>query len=587
MSKRLIGTVSLFAGLAMPVLSQGDGGTAGDRRIWVDQVGYRPEDAKIAWLSGPGASYSLVDQTSGQAVLSGSCGHPVLEPNSQEMIALIDFSSWRTEGVYRIDVPGTGSSFPFRIAEDVYGELFAASLKMLYYQRCGIELTSGLAGDFRHGACHLGEAEILGTEKTLTADGGWHDAGDYGKYVVPGAITLGHLLLAWELWPKALAVDVGIPESGKGVPDVLAEARYELEWMLRMQEPEGGGVYHKLTSRTFPPLDTAPDSDLFSLVVSPISYTATADFGAIMAMAARVWQDYDPAFATTCLAAARKAHAWVGSNPFVPFTNPPGIVTGEYGDPRGQDEALWMAVELLRTTGEPGFAAEVGQGLADRSFRADSFGWADTGMFSVTGVLAADPSLLDEGTRRTAHKLLQARVAQLRGIAKDSPDRTMMAATDFIWGSNMSLMDQAMILLTAKRLDPEMVDASSALDNLHYLLGRNALGKCFVTGFGSDPVMNPHHRPSLAAAVFRPIPGMVSGGPNSGLQDPVAKNNLAGQPPAKCFLDDSGTYSTNEVAIYWNSPLSYVLAALDQQQASRDGTIQVALRAQGIIDDKH
>jgi endoglucanase len=79
---------------------------------------------------------------------------------------------------------------------------------------------------------------------------------------------------------------------------------------------------------------------------------------------------------------------------------------------------------------------------------------------------------------------------------------------------------------------------------------------------------------------------MVAGGPNSGLQDPVAKNYLAGQPPAKCFLDDSGTYSTNEVAIYWNSPLSYVLAALDQQQASRDGTIQVALRAQGIIDDK-
>ncbi len=552
--RQLIGMVYLCIGLVFPSFGQDGSEKAGEKSIRVDQVGYRPDDAKIAWVPGIGTIFALVDEASGKTVFRGICGKPVREPNSGEDITLIDFSSWRKEGLYHLAVPGAGRSVPFRVGTEVYADLFAAALKMFYYQRCGMELVPELAGDFAHGACHRGEAELFGTDRTIIADGGWHDAGDYGKYVVPGAVTVGHLLLARDLWPDSF--------SGKaGLPDVLSEVRYELEWMLRMQDPSGG-VYHKLTSRNFPGMDTPPDFDFTSLVISPVSFTATADFGAVMAMAARIWKGRDPEFADTCLSAARKAHGWVSSRPFTPFTNPAGILTGEYGDANGRDEALWMSVELLRTTGEVVFAAEVRKGITDPFFHADSFGWADTGMFSVTGMLLMDAEFLDAPSLQKARRLLENRVSQLSSTAKASADRTMMRSADFTWGSNMNLMDQSMTLLAAKRIDPTMVDAAPALENLHYLLGRNAPGKCFVTGFGIDPVMNPHHRPSLAASVFYPVPGMVSGGPNANLEDPVAKSELAGKAPAQCFLDDSGSYSTNEVAIYWNSPLVFVLAAL-------------------------
>ncbi len=561
--KLLLGLVCLFFGLVPPAFGEDGDGGSGNGLVRVDQVGYRPDDAKTAWFSGPGTDFSLVDVRTGESVFRGTSGKPVGVPESGEYISLVDFSAWRKEGAYYLDVPGTGRSVPFKIAKDAYADLFTASLKMLYYQRCGTELVPELAGDFSHASCHVGEAEIYGADGTMVADGGWHDAGDYGKYVVPGAVTAGHLLLAYELWPRSFARPTGIPESGSGVPDVLSEVRHELEWMLRMQDPSGG-VYHKLTGRNFPGMDTSPDFDFSSLVISPVSYTATAGFGAVMAMAARTWKDIDSVFSATCLSAARKAQGWVSTRRFVPFANPAGILTGEYGDSNGQDEALWLYVELLRSTGEACFAAEVRNGLADPSFNAESFGWADTGMFGVTGILLMDDGILDSVSVQRAVNILENRVARLSSIADAAADRTMMQASDFVWGSNMKLMDQAMILLAAKRIDTEMTDASPALENLHYLLGRNSLGKCFVTGFGSDPVMNPHHRPSLAASVFYPVPGMVSGGPNANLEDPVAKNELVGKAPAKCFLDDSGSYSTNEVAVYWNSSLVFVLAALDQ-----------------------
>jgi len=541
--------VCLLATLSPPVFSQSEG-RVGDKRIWINQLGYRPSDAKTARFTGPETAFRLVDAGTGQPVLSGLSTAPVLEPNSGELLGALDFSSWRQPGKYFLDVPGVGRSSDFTLGEQVYQELLTASLKMLTYQRCGVETGTDLEADFYHAACHLDEAEIWGTNKTLRADGGWHDAGDYGKYVVPGAITVGHLLLTWELWPQA-------------VPGILEEARFELDWLLRMQDPANGGVYHKLTGRNFPGMDVSPDYDLTTLVVSPISFTATADFGAVMAMAARVWKTADPAFAKTCLAAARKAFAWTKAHPFVPFTSPAGIQTGEYGDGEGQDEALWMAVELLRATGETAFATEVKKEAGNSSFRADSFGWADTGMFSVAGLLFAEKALVDQDTRLKAQRLLNARVADLQDTARDSPSGTMMRTGDFHWGSNMTVLDQAMILMLAHELDAT-VDISASLENLHYLLGSNALGISYVTGFGSNSVKNPHHRPSLAAGVFRPIPGMVSGGPNSDLQDPIAQSSLAGLPPAKAFLDDSASYSTNEVAIYWNSPLVFVLAALSQ-----------------------
>lgn len=537
-----------FLAVAAPSFCQSEAPVNVDPRIWIDQLGYRPQDLKLARFTGQETPFSLVNE-SGKAVFSGTSTVAVFDPLSGESLRTFDFSGFTQAGVYHLAIPTGGRSPDFIIADDVYQKLTLASLQMLTYQRCGTESGKNLDSDFYHAACHLGKAEIWGTSKTLKAEGGWHDAGDYGKYVVPGAIAVGHLLFAWDLGAK--------------VPGLLEEARFELEWLLRMQDAGSGGVYHKLTSRSFPGMDVSPDYDLTTMVVSPISYTATADFGAVMGMASRIWKTTDPSFAKKCLAAARKAQGWISAHPFIPFTNPAGITTGEYGDSVGRDEALWLSVEMLRATGEKAFATAVKKAVDSFGLRADSFGWADTGMFSVAGVLASDERLIDASVRQQAELVLSARAGQLLSIAKASPSGTMLRASDFHWGSNMTVLDQAMILITASKWKL-ISDVAPVLENLHYLLGSNPMGVSYVTGFGSNPVKNPHHRPSIAAGVFRPIAGMLSGGPNADLQDSLAKNSLVGQPPAKAFLDDSGSYSTNEVAVYWNTPLVFVLALLGQ-----------------------
>ncbi|MEI8093784.1 MAG: glycoside hydrolase family 9 protein [Spirochaetales bacterium] len=518
-----------------------------DPVLWVDQLGYRPGDAKIALAETTVSSFQLLD-TAGKVAITGTAGVASYDPNSQTSLRRLDFSSLKVPGTYVLVTDSGHRSVPFRIDPAVYREVGAAALAMLHYQRCGTELEAAFAGDFAHAACHLGPAEILGSDRTLLAEGGWHDAGDYGRYVVPGAVAVGHLLLAEELWP------------GKA-PGLLDEARYELEWLLKMQDTGTGGVYHKLTSRNFPGLDVAPDFDFSTQVVSPVSWTATADFAAVMAAGSRLYRATDKAFAERCLKAARSAERWTRAHAFQGFVNPPGIQTGEYGDGDGSDEGLWMNTELFRATGEATFATAVRLGVSSRSLRADAFGWAQTGLFSVVGVLLADTKL-DAATRTRAQKLFDGRLAELQQGSLSAPDLTTMSPGYFHWGSNMTLMDHAMLLAVAHRLDPRQ-PLDAALENLHSLFGRNAVGQSFVTGFGAWPVLNPHHRPSVAAGVFRPVPGMVSGGPNRNLEDSLVRDQRSGAAPARSWIDDAGSYSTNEVAIYWNTPLVFVLAGLD------------------------
>jgi endoglucanase len=527
--------------------------------ILLNQIGYRNISEKVAFfrLNALSLSFEVVDE-SGKVVYTGKLSVPKADPASGDTVSFGDFSKLTANGTYRLRSNGQESA-PFVIGENTYTDSFRDVVRFLYYQRCGMELTRDLVGAFAHDACHTGLAMVYGTQETKDVSGGWHDAGDYGRYVVPAAKTAADMLLAYEANPALFGDDFDIPESGNNIPDVLDETRYELEWLLKMQDEKTGGAYHKVTCANFPGV-VMPEKETAPLILSPVSTAATGDFAAIMALASRVYRDVDIAFADVCLQAAEKAWKYLETHPGGNggFHNPNGIVTGEYGDETDMDERYWAACELYRLTGKENYKSFADSVISSKVL--SGLGWADVGTYGNMAYLSLGDKATASSIKQVKAAVLQEAEALLDLSQSDGYRNTL--GMDYPWGSNMTVANHAMLLLLAAELAPEKATAyrNEAWQHLHYLMGANPMGYCYITGHGMLPPAGPHHR--LSQFTKQTVPGMLAGGPDAGLNDPFAKNVLKGQPPAKCYVDNDQSYSTNEVAIYWNSPLAYIMAQL-------------------------
>ena len=470
--------------------------------------------------------------------------------------ARFDFSSVTAPGTYKI-VAGDKESFEFKIGADVYDEAFKASLRMFYLQRCGMELTSDLAGDYAHPACHTEKATVFGTSEKIDVSGGWHDAGDYGRYVVSGAKAAADLMLAYKLYPNAFDDALNIPESGNGVPDVIDEVRYELDWLFKMQNSEGG-VYHKVTCANFPGF-VMPEEETEELIVTPVSTTATADFAAVMAMASVVFAEFDMPYSQRCLDAATRATNYLESHKGVEGTkNPDGIVTGEYPDDKDIDERIWAYAELYKATGEAVYDEEFSKLMQSGASCAADLGWQGVSAYAGYAYLSAP----------TKGKFYDAVLASFMGGIADveataSTDSYNSSLKEYPWGSNMTIANNGMYVLLYDKIAGYAKGDEIARQQLNYLLGTNGTGYCFLTGFGTLSPNSPHHRPSQAKKAA--VPGMVAGGPNQNLEDPYAQNVLADTAPALCYADSDQAYSLNEVTIYWNSPVVFLFAYVKSQ----------------------
>jgi endoglucanase len=538
------------------------------RRIRVNQVGYPTDAEKIAIFLDEGP-FEVVDAVTGTAVWRGAAAGDRHDEASGLHVAAGDFSPVTAAGRYYLRHVATGErSAEFAISPSVYEPVQRGLLKAFYYFRCGTALAESFAGPWTHGACHLADGIVYGEAgRRLDGSGGWHDAGDYGKYTVPAAKAVADLLLAYECYPDAFRRPLPLPETDGAMPDVLHECRWELAFLLKMQDPDSGGAFHKLTTKRFPPLDRKPEDDLDDLYFMPVSPTATGGFAAVMAMAARAYRPFDAAFANRCLAAALRAWEWLEARPDAPnFKNPPDVATGEYGDDCSDDERYWAAAELYRTTGETRFYDEAAR-LHKLPFSKTELGWADVGGYGTLALLLHDEYRVAAGLRASLLDAWKNRADQLVARAVKDGFRTTLEKADYIWGSNMLAMNRAMHLLVARRLFGDPLYERTALDQVHYLLGRNAPDISYVTGFGDRAVRDPHYRPGAADGVDEPVPGFVAGGPNANLQDDIARNRLAGKPPALCFADHKDSYSTNEVTIYWNSPAVFVFSHWVPQEA--------------------
>ena len=539
--------------------------------IKVDQVGYLSSSPKIALVSAPGTTFAVKRVSDGATVLQGKLSAPAKDQDTDDTVQAADFSSLKAPGNYYIEIAGVGRSWPFAIGPDVYDRAFYLTMRGFYGQRCGTAVDMGPEfAAYKHPACHLnGEFhESSGKQGPRPNIGGWHDAGDYGRYVVNSGISTGSLLWAYEIFPaKVGKVKLNIPETGNGTPDILNEARFNLEWMLKMQDDDGG-AWHKQTSTHFsgfvmPQDDTLP-SEVIGTGSAPFKSTcATADLAAVAAIAARVYAPFDKKFAEQNLAAAKKAWQWTEKNPNVTFKNPPGVSTGEYGDNNCSDERLWAAAELWRTTGDASynqyFLANY-KNFTELLRKPDAESWRQVAPMGLWAYAMAKPKGTDA---KAAAEIRQLTTAAAQEVAKETAKNgyhVSLLTKDYVWGSNGVVANYGLQLLVANSFSPNPAFVNTALDNLHYLLGRNAFSLSWVTQLGANPYRYPHHRPSGADDNPEPWPGLLSGGPNAGRQDDVLKKLPADTPPAKVYADEQASYASNEICINWQAMLAFVLA---------------------------
>ncbi len=258
-----------------------------DRMIHVNQAGYLPESEKIAVIPFPAETFRVID-AGGNTAFEGNCLKFGFDENSGDTVWKADFSGLKTEGEYRV-VAGDNASLLFKIGEHALDKTLRDLVRAYYYFRCGCELKPENAGKFTHGACHTSLAsEWFDRSVKKDVSGGWHDAGDYGRYVTPGACAAAQLLYAYILYPNALGkLDLNIPESGNGMPDFLSEVRYELDWLMKMQKTDGS-VYHKVSTAQHARF-VMPEKDTEPLYLLPVSSMATADLAAVCALGYRVY----------------------------------------------------------------------------------------------------------------------------------------------------------------------------------------------------------------------------------------------------------------------------------------------------------
>ena len=539
-----------------------DSGYAGEEDTYVNpnittnQIGYITDAEKIAVFSCDDqcTDFTVINTEDDSIAYEGSVSDYANNKNTEREEAQADFSELTTPGTYKIVGSNGCESYEFTIGDNVYEDAFSDIIKFYYMQRCGEELTEDLAGDFAHAACHTAEAVYYEDQdgETVDVSGGWHDAGDYGRYVVAGAKAAEDLMLAYEKYTDAFTDDAGTPESGNGIPDVLDEVRYELEWMFKMQDSDGG-VHHKVTCAVFPET-VMPDEETDTLIITPVSTTATGTFAAVMAKASSVYADIDADFAARCLAASKLAYEYLMNNSIHGgVSNPDGISTGAYNDSSDMDERFWASAELFKVTGDSAYEEKITEYL-ERECNMD-FGWQSVGMYGVYAYLTANPTN-EDSKQLSIDELTEYTDKIIARIEKNTYNSSVYLS--YNWGSNMTIANNAMALLMCDEILGTDYSVA-AQEQLDYICGNNGNGYCFITGYGTLYPTGVHHRPTQV--VGYPVSGMLIGGADCNLEDSYAAAVLADAAPELCYADNVQSYSCNEITIYWNSPLVYLMAS--------------------------
>lgn len=533
--------------------------------IKVNQVGFRNASEKYAYVSGfedeltadvgtPFQVRRVADDTvaySGQLVLVKN-----YDIDSGERVLKAVFSDLKEPGDYYITVNANGidKSPKFKIGDDVYKPLLIDAAKYYYFQRSGIALEQQYTSYPRADITPMDTAATFESNSAATKDvsKGWFDAGDKGKYVTAGAGSVMTLLWSNEFFPETYTDQTNIPESGNDVPDILDEAKWELEWILNMQDLESGGFYAKVESMNNDNNNRAiRDKRGDATNVRPTNDTAWA--ATALAQASRSYAKYDPAFADKCLEAAKRAWMYLEQNP----DNIKGP-SGTYESDTDKESRLMAAASLYRATGDAKYNDYF---LNNYSQSKDRFedpngDWLGGWHWAFFYYMGSDNRDMDAVNWYKDEFTIWSNL-KIDRYQNNAWNNTVNQG-NYYWGSNNIILNTATEALIGSKLlgmNNEAIN-NMALSALNYILGANPLRKSFVTGYGDDSlehvygIMNNDPRPGVPK-------GIMPLGPNQ------YNNPLISIFPAKNFMDSYTEWTTNEHTVGSTANLVFVTAFAD------------------------
>ncbi len=543
--------------------------------IRLNQVGYRPNAVKRVIVTEGGNIFWVVDAATGQIVYADTVEAGRYEPNADEVVNYCDFTEFTTPGMYYIvvDLNYQNISYPFTISEDVYDEAHELLLKAYYYNRCGCTVNDTEYNVY-HSPCHTGNAmvleftgeysknsngenayEVRETGEVVSGSkllGGWHDAGDYGRYTLWEANSVGLMMLSYFINPDAYGDDTGIPESGNGIPDVLDEARYTLEWLTNMQRADGA-FYHKLTSMGHAGMSDLPTQDRKQFYLWPVSLEGTSTAAGALAIASYAFADIDPEFATKCLNVAISAYNWSTSN--LNIGQYPAEFSGT-GNPRSGNynyELAYAASALYSATGDESYHN------AFASYSTHSINQATNNAIKC----AALNYILNPTNQPQNDDILERYANIYAEYAETQREKFSSTAYEFCYYVNL-YANQGLASVSAALVIDELYNGrdNSVLigENVNYILGKNGVGYSGILGIGYQQIQHPHIR------IW--TPGWLTGG---AFEYDLLKGRFAEQlktetrispndPPLKCYVDEFTYFQVNEPTISTNSNALIVFA---------------------------
>lgn len=535
--------------------------------VRVNQIGYYAHSTKQAILANMDATeFEVRESVTGDVVFRGELSEGKHWKQSNETLQVADFTKLTKPGKYYVYCLNE-KSHPFEIKEKaVYESLAVWTLKAFYLWRASIDIKPEYAtfngDDYSRKMGHADDTvyihqtaatERRPAESFVSAPRGWYDAGDYNLYSVNASVSLHSLALAYEMFPAYYkSLNLNIPESGNGVPDILNEMKWEYDWLFNMQD-EDGGVYHKLSSLRFCTM-IMPDKDDLDRYMIGKSTAATLDFAAAMAMAARIYKEYDsifPGMSDRALKAALRAWKWAEANPDVHFKNPEGVRTGEYGDMGRSltDEVFWAASELFITTGDKKYFDKL-----DFMEMFETPNWSVVNTFGLMSLAFHKERISKIVNIDPIDRKFKGLSESIYNMCHYCPN--LVPIKKFEWGSNGVIAVNGMILGLAHQVYKSDKYKEAMLSTFNYLMGTNPTDYCFVSRFGTRYPRNFHDRRTTAFGKYEPMPGYLCGGANSGQVADCGKMNYPSSQPARCYLDKVCSYSTNEIANNWNAPMA-------------------------------
>jgi endoglucanase len=534
----------------------------------LSQAGFEPVSAKIVvmprQLDGTFRSgdWMLVSMA-GKSIKPIRTGH-IPSPSYWNAIAdsaqSIALPAVLPEGVYRLTQGKDRLSPDFEVRSGRNAKLLRLGMKAYYHNRASTATDSAFAGKWARPAGHpdtlVNRHVSTGQTGTLSAPMGWYDAGDYGKYIVNSGVSCWLLLDLYENAPAIFdTLKWGIPHGPE--PELLREIKWNLDWMLAMQDADGG-VYHKLTSLKFNPMNELPHQDLLHRFVVMKTTAASLDFTLVLAKAARIWRAHDTAYANLCLRAARRSWAWSVANPEVLYKQPSDVRTGKYEDNHVSDERFAAAAELALATSDSDLFRPFREQIPQRGAVSS---WQEVGALGVYTILSHPTFFAVE--QAAAKAVLTDSATKLRDRVRRTGYATPIDSADFVWGSNAVECMQGIHMAQAFAATGDSSFLEGAEAALDYVLGKNPIDSSYVTGVGIRQPRHPHHRPSASDTVDAPVPGFLVGGPHPGGQD-IGPNpwqlkdyRVTGK-PALDWVDDTKSYASNEVAINWNAAMVHL-----------------------------